>query len=154
MDTDTLQIAETVQLNQDMYAIGYCESRDQYVVGISGTFNFMILDGQLNKVAYYYGKDTGLVKQGVDCDDKYIYFPQNNKDCTVNQIVIYDWDGNYINTVRVGLLPGDRGCVPCGRRSVHRLQCQRIVCVSGQAGRNQAIMNWRLNRMKKRLLPV
>ena len=31
-----------------------------------------------------------------------IYFPQNNKDCTVNQIVIYDWDGNYINTVRVG----------------------------------------------------
>jgi len=102
VDTDTLQIAETVQLNQDMYAIGYCESRDQYVVGISGTFNFMILDGQLNKVAYYYGKDTGLVKQGVDCDDKYIYFPQNNKDCTVNQIVIYDWDGNYINTVRVG----------------------------------------------------
>ena len=90
VDTDTLQIVETVQLNQDMYAIGYCESRDQYVVGISGTFNFMILDGQLNKVAYYYGKDTGLVKQGVDCDDKYIYFPQNNKDCTVNQIVIYD----------------------------------------------------------------
>ena len=62
VDTDTLQIAETVQLNQDMYAIGYCESRDQYVVGISGTFNFMILDGQLNKVAYYYGKDTGLVR--------------------------------------------------------------------------------------------
>ena len=101
VDTDTLQIAETVQLSQDMYAIAYCESRDQYVVGISGSFNFMVLDGQLNRVAYYFGEDTGLVKQGVDCDEKYIYFPQNNKDCTVNQIVIYDWDGNYVNTVRV-----------------------------------------------------
>ncbi len=101
VDTDTLQIAETRQLSHDMYAIAYCESRDQYVVGISGTFNFAVLDSEFNDAAYYFGLDTGLVKQGVDCDDKYIYFPQNSKDCTVNQIVVYDWEGNYINTVKV-----------------------------------------------------
>ena len=103
IDPDTLEIVETKTVDVSMYSIGYCEERDQYVVGmgIGGGYDFAILDSELNVVEVFRGVDTGLVRQGADCDEKYIYFPQCASDNSVNQIVVYDWEGNYINTVKV-----------------------------------------------------
>jgi len=101
IDPDTLEVVETKKLDIRMYCIAYCEERDQYVVGLSGGFQHVILDAEFNVVDFVMGLDTGLVKQGVDCDDKYIYFPQCAENNSVNQIVIYDWEGHYVNTVRI-----------------------------------------------------
>lgn len=101
IDPDTLEVVETRKLDIRMYCIAYCEERDQYVVGLSGGFQHVILDSDFNVVDFVMGKDTGLVKQGVDCDDKYIYFPQCAENNSANQIVVYDWEGNFINTIKI-----------------------------------------------------
>ena len=101
IDPDTLEVVETKKLDIRMYCIAYCEERDQYVVGISGGYQHVILDSNFNVVDFVMGLDTGLVKQGVDCDDKYIYFPQCAENNSVNQIVVYDWEGNFVNTIRI-----------------------------------------------------
>lgn len=101
IDPDTLTIIETKKLTADMYAIAYNPASDRYVIGLSGSWNFMITDGDFNVQHLCFGKDTGLVKQGVECDDSYIYFPQCKSDNSVNQLVVYDWEGNYVNTIRV-----------------------------------------------------
>ena len=101
IDPDTLEVVETKKLDMRMYCIAYCEERDQYVVGLSGGFQHVILDADFNVLDFVSGKDTGLVKQGVDCDEKYIYFPQCAENNSVNQIVVYDWEGNYVNTVKI-----------------------------------------------------
>ncbi len=101
IDPETLEVVETIKLDMRMYAIGYCEARDQYVVGLSGGFQHVILDAEFNVLDFVMGVDTGLVRQGVDCDEKYIYFPQCAENNSVNQIVVYDWEGNHVNTVKV-----------------------------------------------------
>lgn len=101
IDPETLEVVETKKLDMRMYCIAYCEERDQYVVGLSGGFQHVILDAEFNVLDFVMGQDTGLVRQGVDCDDKYIYFPQCAENNSVNQIVVYDWDGNYVNTVKI-----------------------------------------------------
>ncbi|MCQ2453391.1 MAG: hypothetical protein MJ136_02265 [Clostridia bacterium] len=101
IDPDTLTIIETKKLTADMYAIAYNPASDRYVIGLSGSWNFMITDGEFNVQHLCIGKDTGLVKQGVECDDSYIYFPQCKSDNSINQLVVYDWEGNYVNTIRV-----------------------------------------------------
>ena len=98
VDPDTLEVVETVKDNElEMYSIAYNEKTDKYVVGISYGYDFAILDGQLNVEKTFTGKSTGWTKQGMECDENFIYFLQYNQ----NAIVIYDWDGNYIRTVMI-----------------------------------------------------
>lgn len=101
IDPDTLEVVETKKLDIRMYCIAYSEERDQYVVGLSGGYQHVILDSEFNVLDFVMGLDTGLVKQGVDCDDKYIYFPQCAENNSANQIVVYDWDGNFVNTIKI-----------------------------------------------------
>lgn len=101
IDPDTLEVVEQKTLDARMYCIAYCENRDQYVVGLTGGFQHVVMDGDFNVVDFVQGVDTGLVRQGVDCDEQYIYFPQCTENNFVNQIVVYDWEGNYVNTVKV-----------------------------------------------------
>lgn len=98
VDPETLELVETLKDNElDMYAIAYNATKDKYVIGISHGYDFAIADGQLNIEQRFEGKVTNWTKQGVECDDDYIYFLQYNS----NAIVVYDWDGNYIRTIRV-----------------------------------------------------
>ncbi len=101
IDPDTLEVVERREMKYRMYAIGYEEVSDRYVVGISGSYDFLILDGEFNQLARINGKDTGLVKQGVDCDENYIYFPQCTSDSATNVVMVYDWEGNFITRIRV-----------------------------------------------------
>lgn len=101
VDPETLEIVEDVELGFRVFSMAYNPNSDQYVFGLSGGYDFVITDGEFNVIKTCTAQNTGLVTQGVDCDDTYIYFPQCSKDSTVNQLVVYDWEGNYVNTVRV-----------------------------------------------------
>lgn len=101
IDPDTLEVVERRTLKYQMYAIAYEEVSDRYVVGISGSYDFVILDSEFKQLARVKGVDTDLVKQGVDCDENYIYFPQCTSNAATNVVMVYDWAGNFITKIRV-----------------------------------------------------
>lgn len=101
VNPDTLEEIEQVKLPYKAYAISYNETRDQYLIGISGSFDSYITDSDFNIVKRIPGIDTGITKQGMDSDDTYIYFPQWDSDKDNNYIMVYDWEGNYVNCLTV-----------------------------------------------------
>lgn len=101
VNPDTLEIIEQIKPGFESYAISYNAARDQFLIGISGSFDSYITDGDFNIIKRIPGRNTGITKQGMDSDDTYIYFPQWNDTDDTNYIVVYDWDGNYINTLTV-----------------------------------------------------
>ncbi len=101
IDPETMQVLETCTMPSKLYSVAYCPERDQYVFGISGSFDFFTTDADFNVTKLFSGKDTGLVKQGGDCDENFIYFPQNDEGCTYNCLVVYDWEGNFVNQIKV-----------------------------------------------------
>ena len=101
VDPDTLKHVAAKELPYRMYAISYEPTRDQYVVGISGTFHFAILDSNFETLAYYEGVDTGFTKQNIDSDENYIYFSQWKGGTKGNVVMVYDWEGNFVTQIRV-----------------------------------------------------
>ncbi len=97
INPDTLEVTETKTIGYSFYSITYNATLDRYVLGISDGFNFVIVDSDFKYVGkrFIIGHVTGYTKQGMDSDDKYIYFVQSGLNC----IVVYDWDGNYIKTI-------------------------------------------------------
>lgn len=95
-------------------SIGFNETRNQYVVGLSKQMNsFAILDSDFNliKTEGYVNNtdyDTDWSGQGLHCDNKYIYLTQYKKDVSgknqtrsyENRIKIFDWNGNYKKTIK------------------------------------------------------
>lgn len=104
VNPETLELVKTIEDNElAMYGIDYNAKLDKYVVGISGGYNFAILDSDLHLEQIFTGKNTFATKQGITCDDSYIYFLQY-KD---NLIVIYDWDGNFVRKISVRGVPSE-----------------------------------------------
>lgn len=83
--------------------IAYSKGRDRYVVNISGSYNFLLLDGNLRPVRYCAaGGKNGFVYQGIDATDDYIIVGQSRSDGgSPNYLLIYTWDGSYVTTVRL-----------------------------------------------------
>ncbi len=99
VDPDTLKIVGTKKIKYKIYSISYNSARDQYVVGISGTYDFAILDKDFKKVKKYEGYNSGYLRQGADCDDDYLYFVQSGGGG--NLLVIYNWNGKLVDTVTI-----------------------------------------------------
>ena len=97
LDPDTLQITGTKKIKQKVYSIAYNESRDRYVVGLSGTYNFAILNKKFKVIKKFKGYKSGYIRQGADCDDDYIYFVQSGGGGNI--IVIYNWSGELVDTI-------------------------------------------------------
>lgn len=90
INPDTLELIEQVKLPYKAYAISYNAAKNQFLIGISGSFDSYITDGEFNIIKRIPGIDTGLTKQGMDSDDTYIYFPQWDSDKDENFIIVYD----------------------------------------------------------------
>lgn len=101
LNPDTLEVIEQIKPGFEAYSIAYNATRDQYLIGISGSFDSYITDGDFNVIKRIPGIDTGITKQGADCDDTYIYFPQWDSKKNDNYIIVYDWEGNYVNCLTV-----------------------------------------------------
>lgn len=99
IDPDTLSIRGTAKLKIEVYSIAYNPDRDIYVAGISGGYNFALLDNKFKVIKKIKGVNTGYTRQGCDCDDDYIYFSQSGGD---NAVVVYDYDGKYVDIVSLG----------------------------------------------------
>lgn len=92
IDPETLTlIEERIVPTGGQYAIAYSATRGRYAIGKSLTYDIGILDGDFNLLESYQG-ERGYVKQGMECDEEYIYFLQST--VGFNVIVYYDWSGN------------------------------------------------------------
>lgn len=114
VNPDTLEILDRKTMPYQIYSMAYEPSRNQYVIGISGSYDFAILDGEFKKVVRLKGVNTGLVKQGVACDENYIYFPQNTDDARENVLMVYDWEGNFITRIPVDTRKEIESLFRCG----------------------------------------
>lgn len=104
VDADTLQVVRVVEVGRYIQSIGYNAKRDQYVVRMSGNWNFAILDSEFNEVSYHEtGVTTPLGSQCMTCDDNYIYMLDSGvtKMPGVECVTLYDWDGNYLGVYRI-----------------------------------------------------
>lgn len=101
IDADTMEFVESFDIDYGMFSICYNESRDQYVIGIKSTYDFAILDSDFKMVNNFIGVDPGYTKQGMDCDDDYIYFVMYED----NSLLCYNWNGVYCGCYRLKGLP-------------------------------------------------
>ena len=108
LDADTLEFKERKSRggSNGAYALEYNPLRGQFVSGLGKT-NMCIYDKDLNYVTYHQGKNTTLVTQGICADDKYIYHvlysTKSNTEEPDNVIFVYDWDGNFITKIPIGI---------------------------------------------------
>lgn len=98
LDAETLKVKKNKKLPLKIYSIAYNNEREQYVVGISGSYNFALLNSDFKVVEKFKGENTGYTRQGCDCDDEYIYFSQSGGD---NIIAVYDYDGEHIKNIDI-----------------------------------------------------
>ena len=96
IDPDTLVPIKDVKIKQKIYSIAYNAKRKNYVVGLSGSYDFALLDSNFKLVKKFKGKNTGYTRQGGDCDDDYIYFVQSGGN---NILVVYDYSGNLVGEI-------------------------------------------------------
>ena len=104
VDPETLQVERVVTINRDIQSIAYNEKRDQYVVRMSGKWEFAILDADFNEVSYHEtGVKTPLGSQCMTCDDDYIYMLDSGvtKMPGFECITVYTWEGKYLGVYRV-----------------------------------------------------
>lgn len=93
VDKKTLEITETFEIPLEIYSITHNHKTNEYAVGISYTFDFAILDKDFNVIERITGvtPEKSKTKQGMDSDDKYLYFLLSGP----NAISVYDWNGNH-----------------------------------------------------------
>ena len=104
IDPDTLQVEKVVTIDRYIQSIGYSEARDQYVVRISGGWDFAILDADFREVDFLQtGVRTPLGTQCMTCDDEYIYMLDSGvtKMPGYECFTVYDWEGNYLGVYRI-----------------------------------------------------
>ena len=100
IDPATLEIVQTKEYYHSVYGIAYNNTYDRYVMAIRGGYDFAIFSGGFELLRYVKGIDTRFVKQGIDCDDDYIYFVNSGR----NALICYTWEGRYCGAFAV------RGC--------------------------------------------
>lgn len=103
VNPDTLEVEEVVTTATKIQSITYNAKHGMYVVRISSSFDFALLDEDFNQVSYCKGIDSTLGKQCIACDDDYIYILDSGvvQQPGTEGFLVYDWDGNYMGVYRV-----------------------------------------------------
>ena len=112
LDPDSLTIKESKNIGFGIYCLDYNETRDEYVVGLSGGQCFQVLNSDFtikSSIFQPIERTTGFTTQGCSSDDNFIYFVLY----TENVITVYDWSGDFITLIKlnVGSLEPENVCV-------------------------------------------
>ncbi|HCT93143.1 MAG TPA: hypothetical protein DF613_17415 [Lachnospiraceae bacterium] len=105
----TLKIKKQVNVGEAIHAVAYNRKRNRYVVGLSKSYAIQIRDANwktLKTIPILEKKN--YTRQGIDCDDSYIYILQSYLSARKNRIMVYDWKGNFVTQVfTIGSLEGE-----------------------------------------------
>mgnify|MGYP002508356923 CR=1 FL=1 len=81
----------------------YDDDGDCYWFGISHGYDYARYDTALKKYTEYRGFNNGFTKQGMDADDKYVYFVLYKTNC----IAVYTKDGEYVRQIDLPVTAGE-----------------------------------------------
>ncbi len=82
-------------------AIAYSPERNQYVVKIKASHNYLILNKRFKPIQYVKVTDSvSGTSQGIDADADYIYALKSHSGAG-NSISVYDWEGNYLYKINI-----------------------------------------------------
>lgn len=101
IDAKTLAVEGDIDITVGSGAITYNDKRKNYAISQGGktlyvtNANFGVLK------SYTRSDNTGYTAQGMGSDDDYVYFPMSGS--SDNVLVTYDWNGNFIATLKVPL---------------------------------------------------
>ena len=105
IDPETLEYIGSATMPCNIFSMQYNAARDRYIIGCSSWAHYAIVNPdtltfekrfRVAPSAEYC--TTKITTQGVDCDDQYVYFVQWISSERRNQIIVYDWEGNYCFT--------------------------------------------------------
>lgn len=113
---DTLEKISDKNLGFVTYSIAYIPgTENEFFVGVSGgtdDFRRVKLLAETDEegldfhvLRSFRQKATGFVHQGIDCDEKYIYFVQSGDNLGGNSVIVYDYNGTRVNILHI---PGIR----------------------------------------------
>lgn len=105
----TLKIKKRVNVGEKIHAVAYNRKRNRYVVGLLDSYAIQIRDANWKKIKTIpILEKKNYTRQGIDCDDSYIYILQSYLAARKNRIMIYDWKGNFVTQVfTTGSLEGE-----------------------------------------------
>ena len=101
IDPESLELIGTRDIPQRHYSLAFDAEKGLYVAGKSRTYDLVLLDEDFTPVRELPGVE-GFVKQGLDCDEDFIYFFQTGPD--LNWIFVFDWDGAPISRIKVPMV--------------------------------------------------
>lgn len=118
VDSNTLRVKRTVDVKipqslpgatasrlqsvKGFSGVAYCAERNQYVVRIQKSNNYLLLQENLKPVRYIkVNKSDSELNQGIDADANYIYGVKSPKSGKFNTVTVYDWKGKYQFQIRV-----------------------------------------------------
>lgn len=122
VDPATLEYVDTIQLSTSIWGIAYNNVDNLWIVGTVGSaylsvyysdWDFMYRIKPQN--AY-----TGSVRQGVSCDENYIYVAVDNAYGTIegnedgSRIYVYTWNGMFIKSIHVPIKEIEWNCAHDG----------------------------------------
>ena len=102
LDVDSLMVTDVRTLQTQQYSIDYHAGRNQYVIGLSNSYDGAVLDEEFQLLHSYTGVFNRGVRQGMACDDDYIYYLRYGT--ANNYIVVYDWEGTYITCLTLPMV--------------------------------------------------
>lgn len=111
VDPDTLELVDTVNLGSTLWGIDYNPVDEIFVIGTVGSAYLSVYTYEL-KFMYRIKMEnsySGMVRQGVTCDENYIYVNLDNAYGTVlgneqgSRIMVYTWNGMFIKSYHLAI---------------------------------------------------
>lgn len=109
VNPNTLKIKQRVNVGQRIHAVAYNRKRNQYVVGSRDSYEIQIRNANWRILATFpILEKKNYTRQGIDCDDSYIYILQSYLPARKNRILVYNWNGTFITQIfTTGSLEGE-----------------------------------------------
>ena len=102
VDASTMEVLPNIKIPVGSGAITYNATRDSYAISQGGS-TFYVTDSSFKVTLKTTRTDkTGYTAQGMGSDDSYVYFPMS-KSKTDNVLVVYDWQGKFVTTLKIDL---------------------------------------------------
>jgi len=101
VDADSLEIIKTEVLEYPFFSMAYCPEMDMFASGEWGGQTIDIWDGNLNHIKSIDVETPKSLSQGVCCNENGIYFIRSSQNGSITEIRVYDWDGNFIRSIKV-----------------------------------------------------
>ena len=106
LNADTLEYEGSQLLDVELFGIDYHEATEQYVLGISGSYQFAIANNDFTEIRFGYGgvkESHNYTKQNLCCDDQYVYclYSNSKNRAGADAIFVYDWNGKFITFIDI-----------------------------------------------------